>query len=56
MGAEPRGSSSVWFPRSDRAAQRHRLNQIRATFAHAQAVFDEYQVTRPRIPEPEPIS
>lgn len=48
MGTESKMESN-WFPRSHRAAQRRQLDQIRGTFSHAQAIFDEYQSRRPWI-------
>jgi multidrug efflux pump subunit AcrA (membrane-fusion protein) len=53
MDAEFRGPST-WFPRSHRAAQRRQLEQLRDTFSHAQAAFDDYRVRRPRIGPPDP--
>src|SRR5438876_4367742 len=55
MGAQLR-EQSTWFPRSDRAAQRRKLEQLRSSFSRAQTVYDDYQARRPRVlslvPEP----
>ena len=50
MGTEFRDGTSTWFPRSNRAAQRRKADQLRQTFSHAQAVYDEYSARRPSIP------
>jgi multidrug resistance efflux pump len=55
MGTELRDATTTWFPRSNRAAQRRRINRMRETFSHAQAVYEEYSAKRPWIPPTSPI-